>query len=158
MNTDSFLNSSKFIVLVVLLAALSRLLPHPYNFTPIAAMALFGGTYLNNRSSALLLTITGMLLSDLLLQGAYWLGWRDYPGFHALMPVIYLSLALVTTIGSRLSGRVFYSEQFWRVLLRKSPYHNRIGAHLCGRNTLFWQHISRRFAIQHPIVWLIRMG
>jgi hypothetical protein len=106
MNTDSFLNSSKFIVLVVLLAALSRLLPHPYNFTPIAAMALFGGTYLNNRSSALLLTITGMLLSDLLLQSAYWLGWRDYPGFHALMPVIYLSLALVTTIGSRLSGRV----------------------------------------------------
>lgn len=106
MNTSAFIQSSKFIALVIMLTALSRLLPHPYNFTPIAAMALFGGAYLQNQYSAVGITLISMLLSDIMLQVLYGLGLRSYPGFYSLMPIIYLSLAAITLVGSRLTGRI----------------------------------------------------
>ncbi|HYC79884.1 MAG TPA: DUF6580 family putative transport protein, partial [Candidatus Binatia bacterium] len=34
---------------LILLGAVLRVVPHPGNFAPIAAMALFGGTYLNKK-------------------------------------------------------------------------------------------------------------
>ena len=36
------------IILIVFVAALSRLIPHPPNFTPIIAMGLFSGFYFKN--------------------------------------------------------------------------------------------------------------
>lgn len=140
MNTPSFLSSFKFVVAVVFVAALSRLLPHPYNFTPIAAMALFGGAYINNRSSALLVTLAGMFVSDLLLQGSYLLGWRDYPGFHVLMPVIYLSLLFIVNIGSGLSGRV----QAWNVPL----------ASIAGSTVFFIVSNFGVFCLEKQYTWL----
>ncbi len=50
---------------IIGLAALSRLLPHPPNVTPIAAMALFAGANLGNRKAAFLLPIAAMFLSDI---------------------------------------------------------------------------------------------
>jgi hypothetical protein len=52
---------------IVVLAALTRLAPHPPNVTPIAAMALFGGAYFRGRKIAFLLPLAAMLLSDLVL-------------------------------------------------------------------------------------------
>jgi hypothetical protein len=52
---------------IVGLAALSRLLPHPPNVTPIAAMALIAGAYFRDRRIAFLLPIAAMFLSDLAL-------------------------------------------------------------------------------------------
>lgn len=39
----------QYVVGILLVAALSRLLPHPPNVAPIAAMALFGGAYIQDR-------------------------------------------------------------------------------------------------------------
>ncbi|MDR7483370.1 MAG: DUF6580 family putative transport protein [Armatimonadota bacterium] len=75
-------------------AAASRLLPHPPNATPIAAMALFGGAHLADRRLALLLPLAAMLASDLVL------------GLHALLPVVYGAFALIVWIGTRLAGRI----------------------------------------------------
>ncbi len=50
------------IALVVLGAAL-RFAPHLPNFAPIAAIALFGGVYLNKKY-ALIVPIAAMLISD----------------------------------------------------------------------------------------------
>lgn len=50
----------------ILIGAFSRLIPHPPNFAPIAAMALFGGTYLGKKQ-ALIVPIAAMILSDLFL-------------------------------------------------------------------------------------------
>lgn len=47
-------------------AALLRILPHPPNVTPVAAMALFGGAYLSRRF-ALAYPLFVMALSDILL-------------------------------------------------------------------------------------------
>ena len=53
--------------ILVLLAALARILPHPPNVTPVAALALFGGVYLSRRF-ALVYPLLIMALSDLVLN------------------------------------------------------------------------------------------
>jgi hypothetical protein len=78
----------------VLTAALARVLPHPPNVTPIAAMALFGGAYLSNRKLAFLLPLAAMMLSDLMLFG---LGQVPFPGVQSLW--VYGSFALTVCIG-----------------------------------------------------------
>lgn len=50
----------------VAIGAVSRVIPHPANFAPIAAMALFGGVYLSKKQ-ALTLPIAAMILSDFFL-------------------------------------------------------------------------------------------
>ena len=52
---------------IIGLAALSRLLPHPPNVTPIAAIGLFAGAQFRNRKAAFLLPMAAMFLSDLVL-------------------------------------------------------------------------------------------
>lgn len=77
---------------------LGRLLPHAPNFTPVAAVALFAGCYLN-RKWALVLPLAGMVLSDLFLD--------NYPLRGRL--VVYGALALSFVIGlvirKKVSGR-----------------------------------------------------
>ena len=73
---------------------LSRLLPHPPNFTPILSMAIFSGAIINTRIIAYLIPLVAMLISDL------------YLGFHSGMPIIYFSLALCVLIGTFLEAKV----------------------------------------------------
>ena len=59
---------NKLIILaIIILAALTRLIPHPPNFTPIIAICLFSGAYFKNRIFALLVPVGAMFLSDLFL-------------------------------------------------------------------------------------------
>jgi len=44
----------------VLLAACVRILPHPWNFTPVGAMALFGGAKLRNPWAAFLFPLSAL--------------------------------------------------------------------------------------------------
>jgi hypothetical protein len=81
------------LVLIILGAALFRLMPHPPNVTPIAAMALFAGAYLPSRRLALIVPLAAMLLSDLLL------------GFHNTMPFVYAGMAMTVAVGLLLRGR-----------------------------------------------------
>ncbi len=53
---------------LILLAAVSRLIPHPPNFAPIASLAIFGGTVINNKKYALILPLGALLLSDILFE------------------------------------------------------------------------------------------
>ena len=82
-----FSKRSQFIIGAILLAALSRLLPHPPNFSPIGALALFGGAMLPSRWLGLLLPLSAMLISDLVL------------GFHNMIASVYLSFGLTVAIG-----------------------------------------------------------
>ena len=53
---------------LILLAALSRLLPHPPNFAPITAMAVFGGIVYRYRRAAVIAPLLALLLSDLVIE------------------------------------------------------------------------------------------
>ncbi|MGD1044936.1 MAG: DUF6580 family putative transport protein [Bacteroidota bacterium] len=71
---------------LILAAALSRILPHPDNFTPIAAMALAGGVYFNKRI-ALVVPLAALVISDLFI------------GFHNTILFVYGSFLLIGLIG-----------------------------------------------------------
>jgi hypothetical protein len=94
------------LVAMILLAALSRLLPHPPNFSPVEAMALFGGAYFANRAWALLVPLMAMVLSDVALGlsmgGEYW----SYVATSMSFWSVYLCIALSTVMGFGLRGKV----------------------------------------------------
>jgi hypothetical protein len=79
--------------------AVMRILPHPPNFAPVAAMAPFGGAHFDRKAWAFGVPVAAMLLSDAALEVVF--GW----GFHALMPVVYLSFAAIVGIGFLLRRR-----------------------------------------------------
>jgi hypothetical protein len=94
--------SNRLMVLtgIIVLAALARLVPHPPNVTPIAAMALFGGAYLANRRVAFVLPIAAMLLSDLVL--GYFLYGRT---LLFSQPVVYACILATVAIGTLVKDR-----------------------------------------------------
>lgn len=72
---------------IILVAAGLRIAPHPWNFTPIGAMALFSGALVRDRRLAFLVPLVTLFAGDLFL------------GFYKLMPVIYASFLLSVLIG-----------------------------------------------------------
>jgi hypothetical protein len=91
-------NKARLLALLIAIfaAAALRLIPHPPNFSPIAAMALFSGAYLPRRALAFVAPFAALLLSDAAL------------GFYAGMNFVYFSFALTVLIG-------------WAVASRKTP-------------------------------------
>jgi pheromone shutdown protein TraB len=73
--------------LIIFAIAIFRILPHPPNVSPVAAMALFGGAYISDKRVAFLLPFLALLLSDLLL------------GLHDTMLYVYGGFALTVVIG-----------------------------------------------------------
>ena len=53
-------------VTFILIGVLARVLPHPANFAPIAAMALFSGTYIPKKQ-ALTIPLAAMFISDMVI-------------------------------------------------------------------------------------------
>ena len=62
-------NHARLTVLLsaIVAAAALRLVPHPPNFTPIGAMALFSGAYFGRRWLAFAAPLGALLLSDAVL-------------------------------------------------------------------------------------------
>ena len=79
---------------LVLLAALARLLPHPPNFAPVAAMALFAGAYVGDRRIAFAIPLIAMMLSDLFI------------GLHDALVLVYVCMCVIVAIGMTLRDRV----------------------------------------------------
>jgi hypothetical protein len=106
-------NHSRLIALLfaIVAAAALRLIPHPANFTPIGAMALFSGAYLGRKALAFAAPLGALLLSDLVL------------GFYHGQATVYFSVALIVMIGMV-------------ALTRKSPL--RVGAAAIVSSILFF--------------------
>lgn len=54
-----------FVLFLITLATLTRLLPHPINFTPLLAVALFAGRHISGRLSGIGLVAVSMLVIDI---------------------------------------------------------------------------------------------
>jgi hypothetical protein len=93
------------LAVLIFAAALSRLIPHPPNFSPIEAVALFGGAYFAKRSWAMLVPLAAMFASDLALGlvngGIYW----SYFASAGYL-LVYACIALSTVLGFGLRGKV----------------------------------------------------
>ena len=59
------------IIIIIFIAAFSRLIPHIPNFTPIGAIALFGAAYFKNRFNAFLIPISSLFISDLIINNLF---------------------------------------------------------------------------------------
>ena len=92
MENRNVLNSLVNPLLIIVFAVVLRVIPHPANIAPIAAMALFGGAYLDKRY-ALIVPVVAMFIWDLII------------GFHDTMPFVYISFLLAGAIGIWLKKR-----------------------------------------------------
>ena len=99
------------ILSAIVAAAALRLVPHPPNFTPIGAMALFGAAQLGRRPLAFAAPVGALLVSDLVL------------GFYPGMLVQYVAVALIVLLG-------------WTVLTRVTAL--RVGAAAVASSILFF--------------------
>jgi len=86
---------------IVIVAAALRIIPHPMNFTPIGAVALFSGAYFSSKRTAVLVPLLSLAAGDL------------FTGFHKLIPWVYASFVVSIALG------------FW---LRRSKSAARVGA------------------------------
>ncbi len=92
------------ISLFILLAAASRLLPHPPNFTPIGGMALFGAAYFSKKYWAFIIPFVALWLSDLFLNNVVYANMfpEYYNGFVWFTQGgiwIYGAFTLITLLG-----------------------------------------------------------
>ncbi|MDA9035904.1 hypothetical protein N9H73_02555 [Flavobacteriaceae bacterium] len=82
------INKYIFLISVITFAVLSRFLPHPPNFTPVAAIALLSCKGFNNRWIAIIIPMIIMFISDLVL------------GLHGSIPFVYGAFILISLFGS----------------------------------------------------------
>ena len=80
---------------LVILALLTRFLPHPPNFAPITGIALFTGFNFTNKRLALFVPLFCMLITDIFL------------GFHSLVPIVYCCFILISFIGFKAKSLSF---------------------------------------------------
>lgn len=80
------------VVMIAFCAAL-RVAPHPWNFTPVGAMAIFSGAIIRDRRLAFFVPILTLFLGDIFI------------GFHKLMPLVYASFLVSVAIGVWLRDR-----------------------------------------------------
>ena len=92
------MHKREFLVLAfVIFAVVMRLVPHPPNFTPITALALFGATTFSNRILGTLLPIIAMAISDI------------YLGFYSISIWVYSSFLLISLLA-----------HYWKVIKSKN--------------------------------------
>lgn len=81
-----------FILLLIVAAAAVRIWGDlPYNFTPVAAIALFGGAMFSNRALAFGMPLSVMLISDAFI------------GFHSSLIAVYGAFLAIVVMGRLIS-------------------------------------------------------
>ena len=93
------------LVALIVLAAASRLVPHPENVTPTAAIALFGAATFASRRVAVLVPLAALLLSDGLLHLTFLAGWQPRGGFYAGQWAVYACTLATVGLGLGLRRR-----------------------------------------------------
>ena len=82
------------IVSIILVLAIYRVVPHPPNVSPVAAMALFGGAYFADRKLAFIIPLFALVVSDLII------------GLHDTLLFVYGAFAVTVIAGIWLRNRL----------------------------------------------------
>ena len=81
-------NRNILLATIIILAVLSRLVPHPPNFAPITGIALFSSKKINNKLLSVFLPIIPLFISDLFI------------GISFINIFVYLSFIIIHFLGS----------------------------------------------------------
>ena len=83
----------RFWLVMVVLGACARLVPHPWNFTPMMTIGLFAGNHARKVSTGVLVTILALALSDAAL------------GFYSGFWYVYAAALIPVFVGKSIRGR-----------------------------------------------------
>jgi hypothetical protein len=109
---------STLLIGMLLLAAFSRIIPHPMNFAPIGAMGLFGAAYFSRKWLAVLLPLVTLWLSDLVINNVVMAGYyNQFTWFYEGWYWVYGTTALITLTGFFTLRKVEFSSVIGSSLL-----------------------------------------
>jgi hypothetical protein len=95
----------------ILMGAVLRIVPHPGNFVPITAIALFGGSYLNKKY-AILVPLAAMAVSDVFIGFDSWTSRLMVYGSFVLVGLLGLWLRnhrnIYSIVGASLASSVIF--------------------------------------------------
>ena len=100
------------IILLIFFASVTRIIPHMPNFTPIGAMALFGGAYLKNKYHAFLIPILSLWLSDVIINNFILSYYNDFTWFYPGFLWQYFSFAVIILIGYLFLNKISFKSVF----------------------------------------------
>ncbi len=90
-------NKLFYLILFIVILALSRIIPHPPNFTPILSSAIMAPLLIRDRLYGVTIPILAMFISDLII------------GFHNYQFVIYLTILFISLISPMKKNYYFFS-------------------------------------------------
>ena len=100
---NNLFNAAKkqiFPISLILILVLARLIPHPWNFTPVIAVAIMSGYFFKNIYFSFSILLISMFVADLFL------------GFYENMIFVYISLLLISFIFYKISKRINFKNLF----------------------------------------------
>jgi hypothetical protein len=99
-----------FIVGLIFIGAMSRLLPHLPNFTPIAAIGLFGAATIRPLKLAFVIPFIALWVSDFIIMN--WVLSSYYEGFRFFGHLwVYLAFLIIFLLGTSIK-----KIKFWNIL------------------------------------------
>ena len=100
------------IITLIIFASITRIIPHMPNFSPIGAMALFGGAYLKNKYHAFLIPILSLWLSDLIINNFLLSYYNDFTWFYPGFLWQYSSFVIIILIGYLFLNKISFKSVF----------------------------------------------
>ena len=95
------------IILFIAVIFFGRVLPHPYNFTPLIAVTLLSSFAISNRMLALVVPLMGFWLSDLFMNNVVYAGYySNFTIFNSGMIWTYGAIILVGLMGSSFINKI----------------------------------------------------
>ena len=85
---------------LILILAFARLIPHPWNFTPVIAVAILSGYFFKNIYLSFSILLISMLIADVFL------------GFYENMIFVYISLLLIAFVFFKISKKINFKNLF----------------------------------------------
>ena len=86
--------------IIILLAAFTRIMPHPPNFSPMAAIGLFGAAHFAKKWQAFFIPLIGIWVSDLVINNyVYSISSSNFVWFYSGFYWQYISYILIIFAG-----------------------------------------------------------
>ena len=100
------------VISLIVFASFTRILPHMPNFTPIGAMALFGGAYLKNKYHAFLIPVLSLWVSDVIINNFILSYYNEFTWFYPGFIWQYASFILIIIVGYFFLNKLNFKNVF----------------------------------------------
>ena len=113
-------------VLLILAAAISRVIMYPHNFSPMIGIAIFAGAVIHDKRLAFALPLFSMLLSDLMFEvfkiaPGFW-GWGQLVGYGIFALITFMAFSMKKINLVNIAGYSILSSVIFFLLSNTSFY------------------------------------